>query len=73
LTVPHKKQRKRISLELLAWYGAEVNNFLTLTVMGDKRHKSIKKRQLMERHHVDSPQNKKFKAAPLSGVMATVF
>jgi len=29
---------KSISLELLAWYGAEVNNFLTHIVMGDKKH-----------------------------------
>lgn len=47
-------------------------------VMGDKKHnittlKYKKKRQLMEGHHVNSPQNKKFKAALSSGVMVTVF
>lgn len=29
---------KSISLELLAWLGTEVNNFLTHIAMGDKKH-----------------------------------
>jgi hypothetical protein len=62
----------------LAWFGAEVDNFPTHILMGDKKHSITtpnrkKKRQQMEGHYVNCPQNKKFKAALSSGVMATVY
>jgi len=61
----------------LAWYGAEVNNFLTHIVMGDKKHNITtpkhKKEAIDGGASCEFPKNKKFKAALSSGVKVTVF
>jgi histone-lysine N-methyltransferase SETMAR len=74
----HKEHRKTVCSELLERFENEGDNFLTRIVTGDETwlhyYEPETKRQSMEWHHANSPQKKKFRAAPSAGkVMATVF